>query len=176
MTNLFEYYSKFVPKTVLEKLFSSGKDDYGYNDLKTQVLALPNTDVIADIANFIFSSHSKYVLETLRAAVDFTLFVEYGEISFAPIQDKATSQKFGITIIHEWNMNANDNPNEVLIMDKCKTILEGILWKMYNDNRIQEGCAINLIDFPCQIIPVQSELLENHIGWTALFNNSNTSL
>lgn len=173
MIDLITYYAKFVPKTVIEAMFVSGKDEFGYNDLKTSLMALPNTHVIPEIKRFIFSPNSKYVLDAIRSTPDFILFIEYDKISFAPIQDRATQQRFGLSIIHEWDMNSDDNPNELLIMDQCKAMLERILWQMFNDTKA--GC-INLIDFPCDIIPIESELLANRIGWTALFGNSNTSL
>ncbi|MDR0603111.1 MAG: hypothetical protein LBG80_02260, partial [Bacteroidales bacterium] len=51
------YYAKFVPKTVLNRLFVQpvGTQRTGYSELQTDMLALPATAIIPELENYIFS-------------------------------------------------------------------------------------------------------------------------
>jgi hypothetical protein len=167
-----------VPIQALQKLFvqpaSSQKN--GYSELQTEILSLPQIDVIPELEHFIFSLNTKYVSDIIRDAKGFVLFVEYGKVtSFTPVAEKGVIEIHSIFVIHEISIANNDSINETLLMNQAYNILIQILNTMYRDQKNPEYCPANsLIDFPAEIHPVDPPKFFDHGGWAAIFERSNT--
>jgi hypothetical protein len=171
------YYSKFVPRPVLERLFDQPASTQwtGYSELQAEMLALPAISIIPEIENFIFSLNEKYVSDSIKDSKGFLLFIEYGEATFTPIIEKGVCEKIGITVAREFNIANNDSINETLLMNQAYNILIRILGAMYNDQKNPKFCPINsLIDWPAKIQPVDTKFFFDHCGWSAIFERSNT--
>jgi hypothetical protein len=172
------YYSKFVPKPVLSKLFvQPASTQYaGYSELQAGMLATPSTAIIPEIENFIFSLNTKYVSDSIRDAKGFLLFVEYGEVlSFTPVIADGVRERIGITVAHETNIANSDSINETLLMNQAYNILVKMLLTMYRDTKNPDNCPVDtIIDFPAKIYPVESQYFFDHCGWSAVFERSNS--
>jgi len=174
--NIFRYYSRFVPKSVLNDLFSQPpvSRSSGYDELVAEMIAQDDNHVIAGIGAFIVSSNDSFVRDSVRNAKGITLFIEYGAFSYDSTVTDGVTEKMGISICHEYNMSNNDNLQEALLMNDCNNILNEILEQMQTDQTELEACALKLIMFPAIIHPIVPELFEGRIGWTALFDNENS--
>lgn len=86
-------------------------------------------------------------------------------------------QQLAVTVCREHNIANNDNLNETLLMNDCYNILSKILQQMETDQSCGNTCEVgNLIKFPAEVLPIDSETFFDRSGWTALFTNENTLL
>lgn len=172
------YYAKFIPKTVLDRLFvqPDATQRPGYSNLRSEMLALPEHSIIPEIQNFMFSLNTKFLSDSIKDAKGFLLFVEYGEVSkFTPVIQDGIKETVGITVAHEFNIANNDSINETLLMNQSYNIIIEILKTMYKDMRNPENCPVNtLINFPAKIQPVESQFFFDHCGWSAVFERYNS--
>lgn len=177
--SIYRYYSKFVPKSVLQDLFALPDQtrNAGYSEIAAELMAQPDTDVVPEIGTFIVSSNDKFVKDTVKNSKGIVLFVEYGQFSFNPTTTGGVTEKIGITVAREYNASDNDNLNEALLMNECNNVLNGILMKMRADQEELEACGLmQLITFPADIYPVDPVTFNDRSGWTALFDNENSAL
>jgi hypothetical protein len=176
---LLKYYAKFVSKEVLRKNFiqPSATKKPSYDELRNEILAQSDLDVISELNQFIFSVNRKYVSDRVKNSKGFILFVEYGEIDFTPDVEHGVAGKIGITVAHELTISDNDLVNENLLMNAAYNILLQILFTMQSDMSNPDYCPIKtLIDFPAKITPVEPQLFYDCGGWSAIFEYSNTIL
>ena len=177
--NLFRYFSKFVPKYVLKEMFRlpAGTQSPGYAEFASEALAQPDESVIGDIGAFIVSANRKYVSDRIKANKGIVLFVEYGTFSYDPGGTEGVKEQIAVTVCREFGFQNNDNLNEALLMNTTNNILTRILRQMSADQGELEACGLGrLINFPAEILPVDSETFFDNSGWTALFENSHTEL
>ncbi len=177
--SLFRYFSQFVPKSVLEKMFRQPEhsQEFGYSEFKTDVLATDNDKVIIGLGTFVCSANRKYVSDKIKNSQGIILFVEYGSAMFDPTATDGVKQQLAVTVCREHNIANNDNLNEALLMNECYNILSDILQQMETDQSNEDTCEVgNLIKFPAEVLPVDSETFFDRSGWTALFSNENTEL
>jgi hypothetical protein len=172
------YYSKFVPKPALNKLFvqPASTQRAGYSELQADMLSSPSVDVIPEIEYFAFSLNEKYLSDSIRNVKGFVLFIEYGEVlSFTPIAQGGVCEKIGISVSHEASIANNDSINETLLMNQAYNILIKILLTMYRDKKNPDNCPVDtIIDFPAKIYPVEGLYFFDHCGWSAVFERSNS--
>lgn len=175
--SLFSYFSAYVPKSVLSELFRlpDMAREPGYDEFATEVLRTPDNKVIPAINTFVCSANRKYVSDKIKNSNGIVLFVEYGAVLFNPGVTDGVKQKLAITVCREYNVANNDNLNETLLMNECNNILSGILQQMQVDQENEDVCGLNnLIVFPADILPIDSDEFFDRSGWTALFDNQNT--
>jgi len=174
--NIFRYYSRFVPKSVLQDHFSQPavSRSAGYDEMVADIMDQGENNVIDAIGAFIVSSNEKFVRDSVKNARGITLFIEYGAFSYDSTVTDGVSEKMGISVCSEYNMSNNDNLNEALLMNNCNNILNAILEQMQTDQTDLDACALKLIKFPANIVPIIPELFEGRMGWTALFDNENS--
>lgn len=177
--NLFRYFSKFVPKEILRDMFRlpAGTQNAGYAEFSADVLAQPDDNVIADIGAFVLSANRKYVSDRVKNSKGIILFVEYGSISYDPGTTGGVKERIAVTVCSEFGFQNNDNLNEALLMNRTNNILTSILRQMDADQNELEACGLGkLINFPAEVLPVDSENFFDNSGWTALFENEKTQL
>lgn len=174
--NIFQYYSKFVSKPVLSKLFIQGDEtkNSGYDELMSDMLTQPDIFVIPDIETFICSANPKFVANSIPNSKGITLFVEYGKFSFNPLTTDGVTEGLSITICHDYSISNNDMVNEALLMNDCNNILNGILLRMKEDQELLENCGLRLITFPADIFPIDPKQFFDRSGWVAQFENNNS--
>jgi hypothetical protein len=177
--SIYRYYSKFVPKAVLSKLFKQPNisRNAGYSELVAEIMAQPDTHVVPEIGTFIVSANDKYVKDTVKNSTGIVLFVEYGQFSFNPIATNGVKEGISINVAREYNIADNDNLNEALLMNECDNIINGILMQMRADQEELESCGLNnMITFPADIFPIDPSKFNDRSGWSASFNNENSVL
>lgn len=175
--SLFRYFSAYVPKSVLSELFRLPdiSREPGYDEFVAEVLSTPDDKVIPSINTFVCSANRKYVSDKIKNSDGIVLFVEYGSVLFNPGVTDGVKQKLAVTVCREYNVSNNDNLNEALLMNECGNILSEILQQMQTDQENEDVCGLsNLIVFPADILPVDSDVFFDRSGWTALFDNQNT--
>jgi hypothetical protein len=66
--NLFKYFSKFVPKNVLESIFiqPDGSRKTGYSEIESEILSQDNDSVINDIEKFVISINENFISERIK--------------------------------------------------------------------------------------------------------------
>ncbi|HPM11052.1 MAG TPA: hypothetical protein PK941_11470 [Paludibacter sp.] len=175
--SLFRYFSQFVPKPVLEEMFRQPErsQEAGYSEFKAEVLATGDNKVIVELGTFVCSANRKYVSDKIKNSQGVILFIEYGSTMFDPTATDGVEQQLAVTVCREHNVANNDNLNEALLMNECYNILSEILQQMEIDQSSGDTCEVgNLIKFPAEILPVDSETFFDRSGWTALFSNQNS--
>ncbi|WP_352422260.1 hypothetical protein [Proteiniphilum sp.] len=177
--NLFKYFSKFVPKEVLEKVFiqPNGSKKTGYDEVMTEVMSLPDDNIVTELDKFVLSINESFVSERIKNATGFVLFVEYGTISADHSAIKGIAQQLALTVVYNFSNNNNDNLNEVLNMNTCLDILDRIIRMMGEEQESLDFCADGeLVTYPVEIRPVDPVEFYGFGGWSAMFSNANTML
>ncbi|MDR0829737.1 MAG: hypothetical protein LBN95_06465 [Prevotellaceae bacterium] len=175
---LYKYFSQFVPKDVLNKMFiqPAVTQNLGYEEIKAEILAKDDTVRFPEIDVFVLSINEKYVEQRMKDANNFVLFVEYGDVTLNPTIAKGTKQTLSVTVAHAFPQNNNDNLNEVLIMNRCLSILNQIIEKMNADQNNNNFCRnMDLIIFPAELQPLDPTVFFGRGGWSATFKNSITN-
>jgi len=173
--DIYKYFSRFVPKTVLTDLFSQTTETKkeGYDELVSDMLNQSDDLVFPGIGTFIVSADRKYVEDKISNSKGFVLFVEYGEFSYNPLTTDGVSEKIGINLCRDFNFSNNDNLNEALLMNECNNVLNAILNQMQTDQTELNSCGyLSLIKFPADIYPIAPETFYGRSGWAAMFENS----
>ncbi|GAB1358668.1 hypothetical protein MASR1M31_04470 [Porphyromonadaceae bacterium] len=157
LPSLFKYFAKFIPKDVLTKSFIQPKSSLipQYNEISSYVLSLPDDDVINDLTWFVLSANERMVSERVRNNNGYTLFVEYGKITIDSESLSSTHQHVAITVAHPLSDSNKDNLSEILILDRCLSILQSILFTMHKNQEELEFCpSKTLIDYPVTVTPI----------------------
>lgn len=177
--DLFKYFSRFIERKVLKKIFVVESDSQrpGYNEVVTELLAENNNMSEDRITNYVFSMNEDFVRDKLRNNTDIILYVEYGAISYQPNVMNGTREKLAVYIAFPYSMTNNDNLNETLLMNEAYRILTRILNRMEKDQKHEGFCPTKtLINFPAEIVPIDSFSFYDHSGWMAIFDYSSTDI
>jgi len=177
--DLFKYYSRFVPKEALKKIFIQPEQTRknGYPEIETEVLSFPGTNVIEEIGTFIVSVNEDFLSERMKNAARFILFVEYGKFSITHGISNGALESLSITVAHNLSKNNNDNLNEIILMNDCFKILDTIIRQMKEDQEMLDFCGDSeLIKYPVEYQVVDPVVFYGCGGWAAMFQNSNTIL
>lgn len=173
--NLFRYFSKFVAKDVLQKIFMQPTSSRlaGYDLISTEILTQQDDDIITGIRKFVFSMNENFVSSQVKNSNEFILFVEYGKVTIDPDTQNEVMQSLAVTVAHNLSNTNNDNLNEVILMNKCLEILDKIIQKMHEEQNQLNFCANNeLISFPAELQIVDPREFYGCGGWCAMFSNS----
>ena len=177
--DLFKYFSKFVPKEVLEKIFiqPDGSRKAGYSEIESEVLSQPGEHVINDIDKFVVSVNENFVSERIKNAQGFILFVEYGKINVDHNTTKGIIQSLAVTVAYNFSDKNNDNINEILMMNQSLEILDKIIRRLEDDQEDLDFCADSeLVSYPIEVQPIEPAMFYGFGGWCAMFTNANTDL
>jgi hypothetical protein len=179
ISEIFVYFSKFVPEEVLRDLFKqpSVSQHDEYQAMVDKIFDRDGEDVIPGIGTFIVSANKKYVFDRVKNSKGLVLFVEYGMFKLDPTGTGGVTEKIGVTVAKDYNIANNDNLNEALIMNECNNVLNSILVKMNEDQNLLTSCGMgSLIEFPADVYPIDPSEFQDRLGWTALFDNEKTGL
>lgn len=177
--DLFKYFAKFVSREVLKKIFVVGPDTQrpGYSETVAELLASDDSAAEKRITNYVFSTNEDFVVDKLRNNSDIILYVEYGTLSYQPNMMNGTREKLAVYIAFPYSMTNNDNLNEALLMNEALSILTCLLNMMEKDQKHEDFCPTKtLINFPAEIVPIDSFRFYDHTGWMAIFDYSETNL
>jgi len=176
---LFKYFARFVPKKALEEIFiqptSSRKT--GYDQIKTEILSLPDDNVIVDIEKFVVSANENFVSDKIKNAQGVILFIEYGRVDVDHHIIKGIRESLAVTVACDFSTKNHDNLNEILLMNRCLEILDRIIRRMGVDQQDLDFCAeAELISEPVEIHIVEPASFYGFGGWCAMFQNAKTDL
>lgn len=177
--NLFKYFSKFVPKSVLESIFIQPDESrkVGYSEIESEILNQSNDSIIMDIEKFVVSINENFISERIKNSNGFILFIEYGNLNVDHDIEKGIVQSLAVTVAYNFSDNNNDNLNEIIHMNRCLDILDSILRKMGEEQKEIDFCSnAELITYPAEIQVVDPMNFYGCGGWCAIFTNSNTIL
>jgi hypothetical protein len=177
--DLFKYFSRFVPKNVLESIFiqPDGSRKSGYAEIEAETLSQCNDSVICNIEKFVVSINENFISERIKNSHGFILFVEYGKLNVDHNIEKGVVQSLAVTVAYNFSDNNNDNLNEIIQMNQCLCILDRIIRQMGEEQRELDFCPdAELITFPAEIQVVDPMSFYGCGGWCAMFTNANTIL
>lgn len=172
---LILYFAKFVPYNARKEIFKQPTASRlpGYEELKAEVLALPETQAFPDIDSFIISINDKFVSERVRSSKKHLLFVEYGHITLSkPSGIIYNETGLTLSVACELSEANSDMLTEALKMQRNLGIMKVILEDMKMQNDICP--AIKYINFPTDLMPLDPSLFFNHAGWAATFSRKKT--
>ncbi|MDR0681175.1 MAG: hypothetical protein LBG15_04895 [Dysgonamonadaceae bacterium] len=143
ISNLFKYYSRFVPKESLKEIFIQPEHSRraGYSEIEAEIMGSDNKSVIPEIERFILSVNENFVSEKIKNFNGIILFVEYGKHSIDHSVMKGIKELLSITVARNFSDANNDNLNEILLMNQCLEILERIIRTMYEEQNGPDFCA-----------------------------------
>lgn len=164
------YFAKFVSAAVRKEIFKQPAASRlsGYDELKAEILALPETQAFPEIDSFILSINDKFVSERVRNSKKHLLFVEYGHISLSK-PSGVVYNEVGLTlsIACELSEANSDMLTEALKMQRNLEIMKDIFEDMKKEN---DHCpVVQYLDFPADLMPLDPSLFFNHAGWAASF-------
>ena len=176
--DLFRYFSKFVPKSVLDKIFAQPSHSRlaGYDEVRTDVLAVPDTQVLAEFDTFVVSVNENFVSERIKNSAGYILFVEYGEFSIDHSVPEGVKEWISVAVARNFSDSNNDSVNELLLMNKCFVLLDNILQAMFAEQNELEFCDGSLAAMPVTIQPIEPAMFYGCAGWVAKFKKINTIL
>ena len=177
--NLFKYFSKFVEKDVLKKIFvqPNNSQKTGYAEIKSEILSQSDDSVIPGIEKYIISINENFVSERIKNSNGFILFIEYGKLSVNHDIENGVVEALAITVVRNFSDKNNDNLNEIIQMNQCLDILDRIIRQMGEEQGELDFCAnAELITYPAEIQVVDPASFYGCGGWCAMFSNSNTIL
>ncbi len=177
--NLYKYFSKFVSKDVLRKMFIQPIESMktGYQEIEAEILAGTDEFVIPDFDTYVVSINESFLSERMKNSKDFVLFIEYGEMDVDHETVKGVKQSLSIAVAHNFSTTNNDNLNEILLMNKCLEILDQIIAHMQSEQDSLDFCQnAELITFPAAYKVIDPAAFYNCGGWAAQFKNSHTIL
>jgi hypothetical protein len=175
---LFKYYAKFVPKSVLEKIFiQPGKSRFpGYDEIRTEVLAFSTAHVLPDFDTFVVSTNESFVSERMKNSKEYVLFVEPGSFSIDHSIVEGVKENVAVFVVRKFSDSNSDCVNEVIHLNKCFVLLDTILRTMGDEQESLDFCDGLLVNFPVEIYPVEPALFYGCGGWMAKFKKVNTIL
>ena len=175
---LFKYYAKFIPKDVLKKIFVQPVVSRfpGYDEIRTEVLAFPNAQVLPDFDTFVVSLNENFVSERMKNSKEFVLFVEYGSFFVDHTTTEGVKESLAVAVVRKFSDSNSDNLNEIIHMNKCFVLLDTILQAMSEQQNALDFCDGSLVDFPAEIYPVDPAAFYGCGGWMAKFKKINTIL
>lgn len=176
--DLFRYYSKFVPKIVLEKLFRQPAQsrESGYSQIQADVMAASDAQVLADFDTFVVSVNENFVSERMKNAKKHVLFVEYGSFSVDHTTIEGVQEQIAVAVVRNFSDSNNDVVNEVIHMNKCFVLLDTILQAMKDEQESLDFCGGSLVEWPAEVYPVEPQMFMGCGGWIAKFKKTNTIL
>ena len=175
--DIFKYFAKFVPKNVLEKNFvQPAVSKYaGYDMIRSEVMALPPTNILPELDTFIVSINENFVSERMKNVSNYILFVEYGPMTVDHTIPEGILELLAVSIVRKFSDTNNDSINELIQMDKCFELLDTILQTMTTDQS-ELGFCDALVTMPIKVEPVAPELFYGCGGWVAKFKKTNTKI
>lgn len=169
------YFARFVPVRTRQEIFRQPAVSRlpGYDELKAEILSLPETLAFPEIDSFIISINDKFVSERVRNSKKHLLFVEYGHISLNK-PSGIIYNEIGLTlsVACELSESNSDMLTEALKMQRNLEIMKTIFEDMKRQNDICP--AIRYMDFPTDLMPLDPSLFFNHAGWAATFTRKKT--
>ena len=176
--DLFKYYARFVPKNVLEKIFVqlAVTRFAGYDEIRTEVMAHPNTLVMPELDAFIVSVNENFVSERIKNSSGYILFVEYGPFTVDHTVTEGVQEAIAVSVVRNFSDSNNDSINELILMNKSWTLLDYILQTMGNEQNELGFCDGALVSAPVKVAPVVPSSFYGCGGWSAQFKKINTIL
>lgn len=169
------YFAKFIPIATRKEVFKQPAASRvpGYVELKSEILAIPETQAFPEIDSFIVSINDKFVSERVRNSKKHLLFVEYGHINLnKPAGIIYNDIGLTLSIACELSEANADMLTEALKMQRNLEIMKIIFEDMKNENDICP--AMKHLNFPADLMPLDPSLFFNHAGWAASFTRKKT--
>lgn len=171
------YFARFVPVAARREIFKQPAASRlpGYEELKTEILALPETQVFPEIDSFIVSINDKFVSDRIRNSKKHLLFIEYGNIQIIkPSGITYNETALTLTVACELAESNSDMLTEALKMQRNLEIMQTIFNNMQAEN---DTCSImKYIDIPATLMPLDPSLFFSHAGWAASFTRKKIAL
>ena len=165
--DLYKYFAQFVPVDVLKKSLvqPDTSSAAGYEEIAQEVINQQSDNRIAELQQYVFSADPAFVFDKLTNTNEIFLFVEYGNADLDKIY---ITQMLAINVITETNKSNMDNLNEVILINKCKNILQYILEKLQSD--IEDNCFCSEIVGAIELVPRIPNELKDWSGWCAFID------
>ena len=176
--DLFKYFSKFISKDVLKKMFIQPPKSRssGYDEVSAEVLSFTNKHVLSEFDTFVVSVNENFVSERMKNSKEYALFVEYGSFSADHTVTEGVKENVAVSVVKNFSDSNRDNISEVIHYNKCLVLLEEIIRTMSDEQQEQEFCDGALVDFPVEIFPIEPSMFYGCGGWCAKFKKINTIL
>lgn len=174
------YYAKFPAKAGVLKNFKRVENQLAdYANLKAQAEALPDTSLIPDIEDFLFSTNEEVLAERIRNIKSYFMLFQYGIIrSPAPGRSgvRDTTIASSLIIARPHSKNATDTVQEMLYMEKILQFMVQIANQMKSDNKTLFCAAERFAESSIDIAPVEPALIYGCVGWVMTFNRNKYTL
>lgn len=172
---LILYFAKFVPVSTRKDIFKQPAASRlpGYEELKAEVLALPEHQAFPEIDSFIVSINDKFVADRVRNSKQHLLFVEYGHINLTKPSSMIYNE-IGLTLSVACSLSETnaDMLTEGLKMQRNLEMMKTIFEDMKKENNVCP--VVEYLNFPADLMPLDPSLFFNHAGWAASFTRKKT--
>lgn len=172
---LLLYFAHFAPVETRKEIFKQPATSRlpGYEELRAEILALPETQAFPEIDSFVLSINDKFVSERVRNSKEHLLFIEYGHINITkPSGIVYNDIALTLSVACSLSEANTDMVTEALKMQRNLEIIKTILADMQSRNDICP--AIKYLDFPTNLMPLDPSLFFGHAGWAATFKRQKT--
>ena len=159
-----KYFSQFVSREALENFFQASSG-HAYDMAKEEVLAVPDTNRISGLDNFIFGINTDAVKSRISSVNGPYLFIDYSNIVCTLSKQDVKTDTFHIAVtVAQSHPSDEDAFAETISQAECLEIMNEIRSHMRNDIDLKH--SIEWLPFPTTISPFVAKDLANSYGWT----------
>lgn len=167
LIELYRYYAKFVPLSVLKKNYLGAKNDRGAAAIQAEVLADESDHRIDSIGEFLFMGDSDFILQRLRNSNQQLLMIDSDKLNYRPDVDDGSKMSIAVSICEHYNRTNTDVVSELAIQNRCLETLKSILHRTSDD--FDGGCTPFWMQGEYEIHFLDAKALNGLIGYTAFF-------
>lgn len=165
MIDVYNLFSRFVKRDVLETHISETSKLQGYNDRLAEAMynSAKYKAVIESIDTYICSINDKFIFDKLRQSNGTVLFVEPGVVSLPSHLEE--DQRVSIMVVEPFSVDNNDAINESIVLDHTLETLLTIVDKLFEfqtDGSLPCSATISVEN---EITPIPYDAFEQHTGW-----------
>jgi hypothetical protein len=173
--DLIIYFARFVPVRVRKEMLKQPQNTRfaGYEEVKADILKVPEAQAIPDFDSFLVSVNNKLVSDRVKNSRNFMLFIEYGDIKVLAANGVTRNEVgLSVSVACELNEANNDMLNEAMKMQRGLELMQVILADMQEESK---NCGIlEFVTSPVQVMPLDPSLFFGHGGWAASFVRKQT--
>lgn len=161
---ILRYFSQFVSREALENFFQASSG-LAYDQSKEEVLAVPDTNRIPGLDNFIFGINTDAVKSRISSVNGPYLFIDYSNIVSTLSKQDVKTDSFHIAVtVAQSHADDEDAFAETVKQAECLEIMKAIREKMRDD--IDLDYSIEWLPFPTTISPFVAKELASSYGFT----------
>lgn len=170
----FLYFCKFPAQAgILKSMFRKTNSPVSdYNTLLQSVTDLPDTELVPEIQNFLFSSNEEKLKKEIEDTFGIFMLLDYGQLRSSKdgMDRKNDAFEMGIIIARKLKSDDYDMAEILLMQDELLNTVRKVREQMISDQKNHPW--VKQLDFPHTISPWYARELCNATGFSMMFSKT----